>query len=243
MSQHQAIAHFSEMRKRIILVLGTYVIFLAIGFLSVKRIYNWLLADVDISLTVLGPSEILWIYFVLASLFAFTFTIPVMVYHIWSFVKPGLKTEERRITLWFIPLLLLLFIGGLSFGYYVVFPSVFAFITSLSSGMFDTLFTVEKYFRFLFQVTVPLGLLFELPAVVLFLTYINILTPTMMTKYRKYVYFALVVLSAIITPPDFISQLFVFIPMIILYEASYYLCMWVYNQQQKKRSAELLSVD
>ncbi|WP_110113045.1 twin-arginine translocase subunit TatC [Bacillus sp. CGMCC 1.16541] len=85
--------------------------------------------------------------------------------------------------------------------------------------------------------TIRLGLLFELPAIVLFLTKLGILTPTMMTKYRKFVYLALVILSAVLTPPDLLSQLFVLIPLFLLYEMSVLLCGWIYNRSKQRSYA------
>ncbi|MCA1066581.1 twin-arginine translocase subunit TatC [Rossellomorea sp. AcN35-11] len=228
--------HLVELRQRILTVVVTYAVLLIGGFLSVKHIYRWILNDAELKLTVLGPSDILWVYFTLASMCAFAFLIPLLTYQVWAFVKPALKPEERRATMLFIPLLFILFVSGMAFGYFMVFPMVFEFIVSLSEGMFATMFTAEKYFRFLFQIVFPLGLLFELPAVVLFLTEIGILSPEFMKKYRKYVYFGLVVLSAVITPPDFVSQLFVLIPMFLLYEISIWLCSW---RSQKKGSNPL----
>ena len=99
------------------------------------------------------------------------------------------------------------------------------------------MFTAVKYFRFLFQITIPLALIFELPAIVWFLTKLGILTPTLMTKYRKYVYLAMVILSAMITPPDLLSQVFVLIPLILLYEFSVLLCGWVYRGNASKGKA------
>ncbi|MBM7703522.1 twin-arginine translocase subunit TatC [Metabacillus iocasae] len=229
--------HVTELRKRLMVVLGAYVMFLIVGFLNVGAIYRWIMKEADLKLAVLGPSEILWVYFMLASTCALACTIPLAAYHLWAFVKPALKEHERSVTMLFIPLLFILFVTGVLFGYFVVFPKVLAFVVTLSDGMFQTMFTAEKYFRFLLQLTVPLGLLFELPAIVLFLTKLGILTPTMMTKYRKFVYLALVILSAVLTPPDFLSQLFVLIPLFLLYELSILLCTWVYNRGKQRSYA------
>lgn len=229
--------HLMELRQRIITVAVAYAVLLIAGFLSVEHIYRWILNDAELELTVLGPSDILWIYFTLASICAFACCIPLITYQVWAFIKPALKPVERTAALMFIPLLFLLFVGGVAFGYFLVFPMVFEFIVSLSDGMFETMFTAEKYFRFLFQIILPLGLLFELPAVVLFLTELGLLTPDFMRKYRKYVYFGLVVLSALITPPDFVSQLFVLIPMFLLYEISIWLCAW----RAQKKAVKLVS--
>ncbi|MGD6818280.1 twin-arginine translocase subunit TatC [Metabacillus sp. 84] len=230
-------SHLAELRQRIVTLAVVYAVLLIAAFLNVKHIYRWVLNDAELELTVLGPSDILWIYFTLASICAFACIIPLLTYQVWAFVKPALKTEERTAALLFIPLLFFLFLSGVAFGYFLVFPMVFEFIVSLSDGMFATMFTAEKYFRFLFQIIFPLGLLFELPAVVLFLTEIRMLTPDFMKKHRKYVYFGLAVLSAVITPPDFVSQVFVLIPMFLLYEISIGLCAW----RSKKKAGNSLS--
>lgn len=237
MEQTFFLAHMAELRKRLLMILLIYVSIFLISFFQVGKVYHWIMGKSEIELTVLGPSEIVWVYFMLASICALAAVIPFAAFQLWAFVKPALKPEERKTTALLIPVLFILFGAGLSFGYFVVFPKVFHFVVSLSEGMFQTMFTAEKYFRFLFQITIPLALIFELPAVVWFLTKIGILTPTLMTKYRKYVYLAMVIISAMITPPDLLSQVFVLIPLIFLYESSIFLCGWVYGRKASKGQA------
>ncbi|QFT87575.1 Sec-independent protein translocase protein TatCd [Bacillus sp. THAF10] len=236
MEQTFFLAHIAELRKRLVKILLLYVLIFLISFFQVGKVYEWLMKNANLKLTVLGPSEILWVYFMLASICALAATIPFAAYQVWAFTNPALKPEERKSTAVFIPVLFFLFLAGVSFGYWVVFPKVFNFVVTLSEGMFETMFTAEKYFRFLFQLTIPLGLIFELPALVWFLTKIGLLTPMMMTKYRKFVYLAMVIVSAILTPPDLISQTFVLIPLILLYESSIMLCGWVYKKRQEDGS-------
>lgn len=231
MDQTFFLAHIAELRKRLLMILFIYVSIFLVSFFQVGKVYAWIMNSAKVELTVLGPSEIVWVYFMLASICALAAVIPFAAYQLWAFIKPALKPEERKSTALFIPVLFILFAAGLSFGHFVVFPKVFHFVVALSEGMFQTMFTAEKYFRFLFQITIPLALIFELPAVVWFLTKIGILTPTMMTKNRKYVYLAMVIISAMITPPDLLSQVFVLIPLILLYEASIFLCGWVYGKR------------
>ncbi|WP_226682965.1 twin-arginine translocase subunit TatC [Sutcliffiella horikoshii] len=231
MEQTFFLAHMAELRKRLLMILFIYVSIFLVSFFQVGKVYAWIMKAAKVELTVLGPSEIVWVYFMLASTCALAAVIPFAAYQLWAFIKPALKPEERKSTVLFIPVLFILFATGLSFGYFVVFPKVFSFVVALSEGMFQTMFTAEKYFRFLFQITIPLALIFELPAVVWFLTKIGVLTPTMMTKNRKYVYLAMVIISAMITPPDLLSQVFVLIPLTLLYEASIFLCGWVYGKR------------
>ena len=100
--------------------------------------------------------------------------------------------------------------------------------------MFDTIFTVEKYFRFIFRITIPFAVFFELPLIMMFLTSLNLVTPRFLRKTRKYAYFILVIIGTMLSPPDFIVQFVVIIPLIILYEISILLSYTVYKRKQQK---------
>ncbi|WP_409270390.1 twin-arginine translocase subunit TatC [Neobacillus sp. SCS-31] len=230
--------HLDELRKRIIISAVAFVAFFIIGFVYVEDIYNWFVRDLDVKLIVLGPSDIVWIYFTLASLIAIAGTIPVLATQIWLFVKPALKPVERKVSLSYIPALFLLFIAGLAFGYFVIFPNVLSFLVELSGDMLVTNFTAEKYFRFVINMTLPFGVLFELPAVVMFLTSLGILNPYVLTKIRKYAYFILIVIAIIITPPDPVSDFLVIIPLLLLYEISVNLSKFVYKKRLKRMEQE-----
>lgn len=231
------IGHFEELRKRIIFILGTFILLLILSFIYVQNIYNWLVQDLEVKLAILGPSDILWVYLLLACIIAITGSIPMAAYQIWLFVRPALKENERKVTLAYIPALFLLFILGISFGYFVIFPIVFKFLLSLSEDMFMTFFTTEKYFQFLIHMTLPFGFLFELPVVIMFLTSLGVLNPYRLQKIRKYSYFVLILTAVLITPPDFLSDILVIIPLIFLYECSVLLSKVVYRRKQKMKVA------
>jgi sec-independent protein translocase protein TatC len=226
--------HLDELRKRLIITAVAFVGFFVIGFMYVEEIYSWFVRDLDVKLIVLGPSDIVWIYFMLATLIAIAGTIPVLAFQIWLFVKPALKPIEKRISLSYIPALFILFIIGLAFGYFVIFPTVLNFLVELSGDMLVTNFTADKYFRFIMNMTIPFGILFELPVVVMFLTSLGIINPYVLTKIRKYAYFVLIVISVVISPPDFMSDILVTIPLLVLYEISINLSKIVYKRKLKK---------
>ena len=226
--------HLDELRKRIILTGVAFLFFFIIGFFYAEQFYQWFVKDLDMQLMILGPSDIIWVYFVLAGVVAIVGTIPVLAFQLWLFVKPALTTTEKRVTLSYIPSLFLLFILGLCFGYYIIFPNVMHFLLELGGDLFLTNFTVEKYFRFLMQMTIPFAVLFELPAVVMFLTSLGIINPYTLSKMRKYAYFVLIVIAIIISPPDFMSDFLVTIPLLVLYEISISLSKIVYKKRQKK---------
>ncbi|WP_100331971.1 twin-arginine translocase subunit TatC [Bacillus xiapuensis] len=230
----KATEHFEELRKRLILTLVVFVAFLLLSFTFVQDIYHYIVKDLPFKLALLGPSDIIVVYLMLATVVAVAGTIPVAAHQTWLFVKPALSATERKITLSYIPALFLLFILGISFGYFVLFPIVLSFLMSLSGEMFNTFFTTEKYFKFLLHMTLPFGFLFELPVVIMFLTSLGVLNPYKLRKVRKYAYFALIVTSVLITPPDFLSDVLVIIPLILLYEASVSLSKVVYKKKQAK---------
>ncbi|CAM4050828.1 twin-arginine translocase subunit TatC [Mesobacillus thioparans] len=226
--------HLDELRNRLIVSAVAFIIFFGLGFYFVQDIYNFFVRDLDVKLIVLGPSDIIWIYFMLATIIAIAGTIPVLAVQIWLFVKPALRPIERKLSLSYIPALFILFIVGLAFGYFVIFPTVLSFLVELSGDMLVTNFTAEKYFKFIMNMTIPFGVLFELPVVVMFLTSLGVINPYVLVKVRKYAYFILVVISVVISPPDFMSDVLVMIPLLLLYEVSINLSKVVYRRKLKK---------
>ncbi|MCK1993741.1 twin-arginine translocase subunit TatC [Peribacillus muralis] len=237
--QVHVMEHLQELRSRIIKTLIGFVVAFIGSFIYVQQIYELLIKDIDGKLAVLGPSDILWVYMMIAAVCAIAATIPLAAYQLWRFVAPALKPEERKVTSWFIPWLFVLFIAGISFGYLVLFPIVLGFLTSLSAGQFEMVFTAEKYFRFMINLIVPFGILFEMPLVVMFLTRLGILNPTVLKKSRKISYFGLVIISIVITPPDIISDILVIIPLLVLYEMSVQLSNIVYRKRLMKEETAL----
>lgn len=230
--------HLDELRKRLMITIGSFIVFFILSFIFITDIYDWFVKDLDMTLTVLGPLDIVWVYFSLAGIIAISLTVPMLMFQIWMFVKPGLTEKETKTTLVYIPISFLLFIGGLAFGYYVVMPIVLNFLLTLGEGMFQTMFTPDKYFQFVFRMTIPFSILFEMPLIVMFLTSIGLISPQGMIKNRKYAYFALVVISVLISPPDFLSDVLVIIPLLFLYEVSISLSKVIYRRKLKKEQLE-----
>jgi sec-independent protein translocase protein TatC len=235
------IGHLDELRKRLMITLGSFMLFLILSFVFVPDIYNWIVKDLSVTLAILGPSDVIWVYLVLSCVIAIAVTIPIAALQIWLFVRPALKENERKIALSYIPALFLLFLLGISFGYFVIYPIVYQFLLSLSEDMFMTFFTTEKYFRFLIHMTLPFGFLFELPVIIMFLTSLGVLNPYRLQQIRKYAYFALILIAVLITPPDFLSDILVVIPLIFLYECSVVLSKVVYRRKQRQALSPSIS--
>lgn len=229
------IDHLDELRKRLIIIVAAFIIFFVVGFMYVEELYNWIVRDLDVKLIVLGPSDIIWVYFMIATVIAIAGTIPVIALQLWLFIKPALKPIERKISLSYVPALFVLFIVGLCFGYFVIFPTIMSFLIELGGEMMATNFTAEKYFRFILNTTIPFGILFELPVVLMFLTSLGVVNPFVLAKIRKYAYFVLIVVAVLISPPDVMSDFLVAVPLLFLYEISVNLSKIVYRRKLKKQ--------
>lgn len=226
--------HLAELRNRLVVTAIFFVVFFIVSFMFVREIYGFFESHIDFKLAVIGLGEVFWVQFTMAGIVALAATIPVLAFQLWMFIKPGLTPRERRASLAYIPAIFLLFVGGLVVGYIMFINLILPFLLSLNDGMFTELFTVEKYFKFVFRITLPFAIIFEIPIIAMFLTSIGLLTPAFMRKIRKYAYFVLIIVATLVTPPDFILPIIVSIPFFLLYEISIYLSATVYRRKEKK---------
>lgn len=227
------VEHLVEFRRRFIAVLVCFFLVFCVSFIFAGNLYQFLTAHFEQKLTVLGPNDILWIYVNLASITAFTVTLPFTVFQVWQFVKPALREGEAGAILAYIPASFVCFVLGLVFGFYFISPAILQVLLQLGDGLFETQLTAQNYLTFLLHTTVPIAVLFELPVIVAFLTSIGILTPRFLNHYRRYAYFILLVLAVVLTPADFISDLAMTVPLILLYEVSVLLSTLIYKRKRK----------
>lgn len=149
---------------------------------------------------------------------AIVITIPFLLYQIWAFVAPGLYKHERRLVM---PLLVsstVLFYGGMAFAYFIVFPMAFGFfVQSLPTGV--TMMTdIRSYMDFVFSMFFAFGIAFEVPVAVILLSRMGVINPETLANKRPYVVLWAFIVGAVLTPPDVFSQIFLAVPMIILFE-------------------------
>lgn len=218
------IEHIDEIRKRLTIVVVFFVLAVAGSFFLAKPLIHFLQYSEEaksLTLNAFTITDPIMIYLKVIIFIAVVIISPVILYQLWGFVSPGLHETERKATLSYIPFTFFLFLGGVLFSYEVLFPYVINFMMLLSHDLgINQVIGINEYFNFLFQITLPFGIIFQLPIVLLFLTRLGIITPMMMVKVRKYAYFVLFVIAAFITPPDIFSHLIVTVPLFILYEIS-----------------------
>jgi sec-independent protein translocase protein TatC len=143
---------------------------------------------------------------------------PVVFYEMWMFVAPGLYRNEKRLVIPFVSISTVLFVGGSLFAYFIVFPFGFKFFLGFSSEYVKALPSVKQYFSFSIKLLLAFGLVFELPVVIFFLTKLGLVTPAFLKKNRKYAILLIFIVSAILTPPDVITQFMMAVPLLTLYE-------------------------
>lgn len=234
--------HLTDLRRRLIIVLGAFFGSLVLCFLFVDHIYQELARRSGEKLAILGPGDILSIYVKLSAVGAIAITIPIAAYQIWRFVVPALQERERTVALMYIPALFLLFLFGLSFSYFILFPMTYAFVLGLSNGNFDLVITANDYFTFMFNLCLPFALLFELPVVVLFLSHLGIVNPHRLAKMRKPAYFVLALVSITITPPDLLSDILVIVPLLVLYECSIGISRVIHRKRERESDSSSQSM-
>ncbi|WP_239618788.1 twin-arginine translocase subunit TatC [Cohnella mopanensis] len=229
--------HLGELRKRIIYSLIVFVLGLVVGLFFSQPVFDYLVeaAPVDnLDLHAFSPWDAIGLYMKFAFLISFIVAIPFAMFQLWSFVRPALGAKEQRATLQFVPWALVMFLIGLAFSYFVVFPMAFLFTEKVTNNLgLEQTYGVTQYFSFLFNILLPISLLFELPLVILFLSRIGILNPVILKKMRKVAWFILILIGVMVTPPDVVSDLLVAVPLVLLYELSVLLSRIAYGKRMK----------
>ncbi|TSA29245.1 MAG: twin-arginine translocase subunit TatC [Bacteroidetes bacterium] len=166
-------------------------------------------------------------------------SMPFVVWQFWRFIKPGLTDKEVRHTRGAVAVISLLFLTGVLFSYFIVVPLMVNFLGGYQvSEMVTNQIALSSYTGSITMMTLLMGLLFELPIVVIFLTKAGILTPSYLKKYRKHTVVAILIIAGVITPsPDIFSQLIVAIPLYVLFEASVSISFGIYKRKQLELAA------
>ena len=218
-------SHLVELRDRVVrMVLAVLVLFLGM-FYWANDIYVYLaepltrhlpegssMIAIDVASPFLTP-------FKLVLMLAVFLAMPVILYQCWSFVAPGLYANEKRIARPLLASSILLFYGGVSFAYYIVFPLVFGFFTTIGPEMVNISTDIGRYLDFVLALFFGFGLAFEIPIATIILVAIGFTTPQKLAEKRPYVIVGAFIVGMLLTPPDIISQVLLALPMLLLFEA------------------------
>lgn len=216
--------HLTELRSCLVKTGAALVAGTAVSFYYLEQIIETLTAPVG-QLYYLRPAEAFMIYMKIALLAGLILASPMVLYQLYSFVRPALTLREKHYARFTIPIIIVLFLGGMIFSYYLVFPRALEFFLGFGNGHVNPLISMESYLDFLLMLVVSFGFVFNIPVVLLLLAYLKLLPVNALGRYHKHVILAAFIVAALITPtPDIFTQSLLALPMVVLYEVSLMLC-------------------
>ena len=235
--------HIADLRKRLTISTITVVIMFFACFTFYEPILEWMMAPVKHALpagTSMIAVEIQETFFTamkVAFFAGFIISLPVIFWQLWLFLAPGLYDHEKKLVVPFVFFATLMFLLGAAFAYYIVVPIGFDFLIAFGNSVVSVLPSIGKYVGFFTKLMIGFGIAFELPVITFFLAKIGIVNDQMLKDFFRYAVVLIFIISAILTPPDVISQVLMAAPLLILYGVSIYIAK-VFNPAQKEEEEE-----
>ena len=218
--------HLTELRDRIIKILLALAVGFVFCYFFSKNIFTIIsrpikpyLTHTNGQLIFISPFEKFFSYLWVSLFAGFIISSPFWLYQVWKFISPGMYKGEKKWSLLFVGSSVFLFLSGILFVYFVVFPLSFNFLLNFG-GEEAAYISLKPFLSFFLRTAIVFGLVFEMPILLFSLLKLNIITVEQLTKARPYVIILIALLSAIITPPDILSMLFMMFPLYLLFEAS-----------------------
>jgi sec-independent protein translocase protein TatC len=237
-------SHLVELRDRVVrMVIAVLVLFVGM-FYWANEIYIYLAAPLtrhlpqDANMIAIDVASPFLTPFKLVLMLAVFLAMPVILYQMWAFVAPGLYANEKRIAGPLLVSSILLFYAGVAFAYYVVFPLVFGFFTSVGPEIVSISTDIGRYLDFVLALFFGFGLAFEVPIATIILVAIGFTTPKKLSEKRPYVIVGAFICGMLLTPPDVISQVLLALPMWILFEAGLIASAIIFKDREQEDEDE-----
>lgn len=214
------LAHLDELRKRLTVAAIAVLVTSAVSFTFAEHLVRFLLVPSGATqCTTLAPTEN-FATFMRVSLFAgIAFAMPVVLYELFKYIDPALTSKERRFVLRLGPFVLLLFVGGMLFCYYLLLPQALGFLVNFGGNVFNNQLRCSEYLSFVTTFILGMGIVFEMPAIIFALVRVGVVKRPWLARQRRYIFLAVFLVAALITPtPDPFNQALVAIPMYLLFE-------------------------
>ncbi|MCL1142140.1 twin-arginine translocase subunit TatC [Shewanella gaetbuli] len=244
MSQQQPlISHLLELRNKLLKAIGSVLLVFIATVYWANDIYHYVALPLMQSLPETGSmiatdvAAPFFAPFKLTLVLSFFVAIPYVLFQIWSFVAPGLYKHEKRLIVPLLASSTLLFYLGIAFAYYVVFPVVFGFFTSVAPDGVQVATDISSYLSFILKLFFAFGLAFEIPVAVVLLCWAGVTTPAELRQKRPYIVVGAFVIGMLLTPPDIISQTMLAIPMLLLFEGGL-LAAKMYTPKEDEQESE-----
>ena len=233
--------HLEFVRLRLLRAIAAYAASAALGFWFAPFAIDALMVnEAGLSnLVFLSPTEALRARIKLALAMGLLLGLPFILYQVWALFVPAMDRRTRRVTLFLIPAVYLLFVAGVAFCLVAVLPLAVRFLLGFGGEQLHQEISVANYLSFVIGFTLPFGVIFELPVVVIAFTKLGILRPEALARQRKYAIFGIFVAAAVFTPPDVVSQVMLAAPIVVLYECSIILARLVEPKRAEADEVEL----
>ena len=245
--QHETLlTHLYELRSRLLWIVGIVMLVFICLFPFANELYEYLagplikhmpegssMVAIDVAAPFLTPFKFVFVL-------SFVLAIPVILYHVWGFIAPGLYKHEKRLAFPIIISSWVLFYIGMAFAYFVVFPLMFAFFTRVAPEGVTVMTDISRYLDFVLKIFIAFGVAFEVPIITFVLVKLGITTSDQLAAKRPYVIVGAFVIGMLLTPPDIISQFLLAIPVWLLFELGLVLSRVMINN---KASTELELAD
>ncbi len=220
-------SHLDELRMRMVRAAIAVGLGVCVAFFFSEQMLGWLMRPVDVPLVFISPAEAFWANLKVAFLGGIVLSMPVLLYQTWKFLEPGLYPEERKLGSLFIIAASVLFILGVLFCAYVVFPFTITFLLGYKTEGLTPMLAIGNYVDFNVKFFLAFGLIFELPPAITLLAKLGIVTPEKLAANRKYAVLAAFVIAAVLTPtPDVFNQLLMVAPLLVLFEFGLLCARW-----------------
>jgi len=235
--------HIADLRKRLMISSAFLLVAFFACFYVYEPILNWMMIPIEAVLpegskmVAIEVQETFFTALKVAFFSAFLVSLPVIFWQMWLFMSPGLYANEKKIVLPFVFSATFMFLLGGSFAYYIVVPYGFEFLVTFGSQVVSVMPSIGKYVSFFTKLVFGFGIAFELPVITFFFAIIGVLNDQMMKDFFKYAIVLIFVMSALLTPPDVITQFLMAGPLIFLYGVSIYIAK-IFNPAQKQEDDE-----
>lgn len=236
--------HIADLRKRLMISAGTLFIAFFACFAVYEPILNWMMLPIENVLPVgsqmvaIEVQETFFTALKVAFFSAFLVSLPIILWQLWLFLAPGLYDNEKKLIIPFVFGATTMFLIGASFAYYVVVPFGFEFLVNFGSTVVSVMPSIGKYVSFFTKLLFGFGLAFELPVFTFFLAIIGVVTDRTLKDFFKYAVVLIFVVSALLTPPDIITQFLMAGPLILLYGVSIYIAK-IFNPEVIEEDEEV----
>jgi len=236
--------HIAELRSRLIKIVITFFILFILAFVVWKDIFLWIAKPAFEAMKDTRSSEMIFTNLVepfmtairISLYTAFFASLPVILYHTWKFIAPGLYDHEKKLVVPFVLFGTIMFVVGAAFAYYIVFPIGFKVMINFGGKDFVAMLKISEYVSVALKIMIGFGIAFELPVVTYFLAKLGLVTDKTLKEFARYAIVIIFIVAAVLTPPDLFSQMAMAAPLLLLYGLSILIAKAVNPEKESSES-------